>query len=469
MKSLQIRRRTAVVWVALLACLAWAGAIEAQEAAPVPLALALSPDDDSLQAVLARDTGLIIRGDDDVYRMACTRALGISSNNSFYLAAREGGGFLLTHFGGVQHGDASGCTWTYPDPMLEDLGVISVDRDGETLLALTTTSGDYAVYRSDDGGESFELAFDLEDDAAYFSLKVAPGASDYVYLLAVVTDLDTGESQRYVQRSLDGGESFERLPLEQEAAGNARLARVDPSDPARLYMAFTQGLSSHSHGDEMHEEDLLLVSDDAGESFTELRSIALFGGLALGPADGELFVGDAEGGLLHSEDGGASWETLDGELNVSCLEQRGGKLWVCANSVTDPFSVGVSDDGGESFESILRFDEVAGVVECDPPLTACTGVWTSWGFWHPLSDANPDANPDAGAAASTDAGTGDGTPASAGDGDSSADASASEAADTGDEGDDDDSGCRAAPGSASSGWAFTAAALAWLRRRRPRR
>ncbi|MGD8863135.1 MAG: sialidase family protein [Myxococcales bacterium] len=464
---LRIRAQASVCALAL-AVLAAAGPARAQEAAPVPLAIALSPDGTQLEAALARDTGLIIRGEDDVYRMACTRALGISSNGSFFLAAREGGGFLLTHYGGVQHGDASGCGWTYPDPILEDLSVVSVARNGDTLHALTTSNGDYAVYRSDDGGETFDLGFDLDDDAAYFSLKVAPSDPDYVYLLAVITDLDTGESQRYVQRSLDGGETFERLPLNQDAAGNARLARVDPSDPARVYLAFTQGLSSHSHGDEMHVDDLLLVSDDGGESFSELRSIALFGGLSLGPADGEIFLGDAEGGLLHSDDGGQTWETLDEDLHVSCIEQRDGRLWACANSVSDPFSVGVSDDGGESFESVLRFDEVAGVVECDPPLTACAGVWTSWGFWHPLANENPDENPDAGTGATADAG-GDATPVPSGEGDSGdggSGADAGPAASGGGSGGDDDSGCRAAPGSAGGGWLLAATALTWLRRRR---
>lgn len=61
---------------------------------------------------------------------------------------------------------------------------------------------------------------------------------------------------------------------------------------------------------------LIMVSDDGGQSWQERRPPAPVIDLAIDPEDPRRIVASTEAGLVASEDGGASWRAIDGEVGL---------------------------------------------------------------------------------------------------------------------------------------------------------
>ena len=384
----------------------------AQEAPPVPLSIAFAPEDHEPIVMRVRDAGFVVKAQDGGWRLMCASALAVSGNSNFFIDGVPGGGLLVTHYNGVQKGDAALCDWRFPDAALEDRHVVTATRQGDRIDVLSTADNRYTIHRSTDGGESFALIAELPEPLAYLSLEAAPSDPDRLYLTAVDFDFDSGVTTRYLYRTDDGGESFTQHDLELGQQSGARLAGVDPDDPDRVYLAFAQPVSSHSHGDEEHVVDELLVSADGGESWTRLQEIGLFGGLGIGPAAGELWLADADGGLLRSTDRGASFEALDIDIRASCVHVRGDRVWICGDSARgDAFSIGYTEDQGGSFTGVMRFDEVEGLLQCGGvAISGCDAAWAGWMFWHNIDAGVPDpvGHEDAGPSARMDASVDDG-------------------------------------------------------------
>ncbi|MCC6641623.1 MAG: hypothetical protein IT386_10735, partial [Deltaproteobacteria bacterium] len=66
------------------------------------------------------------------------------------------------------------------------------------------------------------------------------------------------------------------------------------------------------------------------------------------------------------------------DLAIRCLVAREGELWVCADNYSDGFAIGLSTDGGETFEPRFVYEELAGQVACEADTRSaevCPVVW----------------------------------------------------------------------------------------------
>ncbi|MFT5357576.1 MAG: MYXO-CTERM domain-containing protein, partial [Polyangiales bacterium] len=68
--------------------------------------------------------------------------------------------------------------------------------------------------------------------------------------------------------------------------------------------------------------------------------------------------------LWVSDDEGVSFEHLQEEVSMTCLNAIDGELWACSSSLNGPWDVGRSADGGLQFESVFALDDLVGPVEC---------------------------------------------------------------------------------------------------------
>ncbi|MDH5672295.1 MAG: hypothetical protein OEZ06_09110 [Myxococcales bacterium] len=437
----------------------------AQEAPPLPIALGFGADDEPV-AMRLRDVGFLVKREAG-WQMLCAAAIEVSGASNFYVDGLPSGGLVLSHFKGLQHTSADYCDLSYPDPQLEGVNVVDVARLGDTFYALVSLQDGGAIYKSEDAGATFALMAELPPDLVYFTLAASPSDNQRLYATAVSVDIDAGTSLRHLVRSKDGGQNFEVLSLELGQTTKTELLGVDPEDPDRLFLSFTQGVSSHSHGEESHLVDEFLVSEDAGDTWSSTLRPALLGGFAQDATTGEIWIGDAEGGLHHSSDRGASFELVDAELIVTCLASRGSRLWACGDSGMQDFSLGYSDDGGQSFSTVARFDrDVTGPLECGgQPLSICKAPWTSFMFWN---GQGGQGGQDAGATSSTNSPDAGGSGNGGFDaGVAPGDASATEAIDRG-----EDSGgcdCRTLGEGNSGGGLLVGLSLSWLMVRRRRR
>ena len=391
--------RVGFVFLAVVVFASASGGVQAQLFRPIPLRLALSPDGE-LAAVVARE-GLFVPDKDGLWRMMCNAGLGVSTNGITGEAAWSSGQLLLATFRGLRLTDPTGCGVAPHDAGgLSEYSILSLDRVGDTLYALARLDGNYSLHVGQDLGADFRQQADL-GSAVLMQLRVAPSQPDRIYFFGVDWNADAGVSTRLLVRSDDGGASRKAFELGLSGDREFRLLAVDPQDPDRLYASFAYRVAAHTHGDEPEadEPDLLLGSEDGGETFQILYEVSAFGGFALGSQPGELWLGSADQQLMHSTDYGATFTVASDALHVSCVERTGRRLWVCADSHDDPFSVGYSDDGGATFQGVMRFDRLAGTLTCDgQPQQACQKPLEDFRMWHPPADAADASSPVAGTA-----------------------------------------------------------------------
>ncbi|MCP4656343.1 MAG: hypothetical protein GY856_13100 [bacterium] len=132
-------------------------------------------------------------------------------------------------------------------------------------------AGAMGLFRSRDGGDSWQHLRAAQGLPAIPAADVDLDPQDRQRIYASLAD-PFGAAGNGIYRSTDGGESFERLDLETPAESIGRIAlAIAPSDPQRLYALVTNASSRESRGGFMPSGDTTLGvfrSDDGGDSWT---------------------------------------------------------------------------------------------------------------------------------------------------------------------------------------------------------
>lgn len=238
------------------------------------------------------------------------------------------------------------------------------------------------LHVSDDGGASFDGGWRFAATQSVLKLVVAPSRPQTIY--AVGETVPGGDL--LLLRSDDRGATFEVV----EAAAGARapgipldLLGIDPRDAAVLYVAVIAPGGAHE----------VWKSRDGGRSWARklaLRAGEALGGFAFGTtpdvihvaARQELLDPTMPPGRLHvSGDGGESWaapvpSAADGP-RYRCLVSRGRALYACGAGAPggDRFLLGVSVDGGRTWQSLMTMAEIAGSAPCHRAACAATDQW----------------------------------------------------------------------------------------------
>jgi MYXO-CTERM domain-containing protein len=347
--------------------------------------------------------------------------------------AMMGDGALVATTGlqGVVRSDPTWCAWT--EAVLSDeMRYFVIDQARHPTLPnstfVVTSSGGSTVngvYRSDDGGHTWEATSDGGIDAILFeSIAVAPSDPEVLYLTAIRPGSSPPEAFVYV--STNGGADWAEPPTGIELLdGEVRpvVAGVDPTDPERVFVRIL-------HNDFVSEPppERLLLSEDGGVSFTPVHSSPHLRSFAISPDGTTVWVGDDQGGgLWRSTNGGHDYELI-GSRQVHCLEWHDGLLWMCTNNSREGFAVATSDDLGDSFTPVFAFDNLQGLFPCpddtlietcdafiicdalpelglDPdalvPQAGCSGGLADAGGAQDAGEATPDPSGTAGCSCST--------------------------------------------------------------------
>lgn len=235
---------------------------------------------------------------------------------------------------------------------------------GEACIRGNASIGD-GVYTSSDGGDTWRH-LGLERTSQIARIQVHPANPELVYVAALGTPWGPS-SERGVFRSRDGGESWEKILYRDEDTGAIDLI-MDPGNPDVLYASLLQlrrypwGFTSAGPGTG------LFKSTDGGDTWTELTDNpglpdGLKGriGITVSPArpDRVWAIIDAElgkKGVFRSDDGGATWTRTNEDAD---LTQR---PWYYHHIIADPkdentvYVLNVrfwkSTDGGVTFSQI---------------------------------------------------------------------------------------------------------------------
>ena len=229
--------------------------------------------------------------------------------------------------GGIWKTEDAGTTWrNVSDGYLatSSVGALAVSESepgviyagmGESTIRTDVSHGD-GVYKSSDGGQSW-VHVGLSDSRHISEIRIHPRDPDRVYVAAQGHAFGPNP-ERGVYRSKDGGTSWEQVLRLSDRAGAADLA-LDAHHPNVLYASLWEAhrnfweLSSGGPGSGLWR------SSDGGDTWTDLRSrlplpaSALLGKIGVSASAARrgrvwtLIESDAEGGLYRSDDFGETW------------------------------------------------------------------------------------------------------------------------------------------------------------------
>jgi photosystem II stability/assembly factor-like uncharacterized protein len=196
---------------------------------------------------------------------------------------------------------------------------------GEVQFRGNVIPGD-GVYRSTDGGETWtHMGLDSPTGQQMVGrIRMHPDDCERVYV-AVLGDPYGPNEERGVFRSVDGGESWERVLYRSEGAGAVDLV-LDPGDPEVLYAGFWQAYRKEWKLESGGPGSGLFKSTDGGDTWTELTRNpglpqGIWGkvGVSVSGADSDrvyAIVEAEDGGVFSSDDGGATWELVSVDRNL---------------------------------------------------------------------------------------------------------------------------------------------------------
>jgi photosystem II stability/assembly factor-like uncharacterized protein len=289
-----------------------------------------------------------------------------SRPNEYYFGA-TGGGLWKTSDGGT--------TWDpVTDGQLtsSSVGAVAVCEanpdvvyagTGEVQFRENIIQGD-GVYRSTDGGQTW-THLGLQDTQTISRIRIDPNDCNRVYAAAMGHPFSPN-TDRGVFRSTDGGETWERVLYQNSQTGAADLA-MDPGNPGVLYAGMWHAFMRPWGGRDAGTGSGIYKSTDGGDTWTDLtRNPGLPDGLigkvgvAVSGADSNrlyaIISSANDPGLYRSDDAGHTWAKINDHGNLRARPHYYTRVAADPRDrdtvyvLTDDLSK--STDGGTSFEEI---------------------------------------------------------------------------------------------------------------------
>jgi photosystem II stability/assembly factor-like uncharacterized protein len=233
---------------------------------------------------------------------------------------------------------------------------------GESPIRGNVSHGD-GVYKSTDAGKTWKH-IGLDDTRQISRIRVHPKNPDIVYV-AAQGHVWGPNADRGVFRSKDGGKTWQKVLFRSDKAGACDLI-IDPTNPNVLYAGMWEvdrkpwTLESGGAGSGIFK------STDGGDNWTEITRNAglpkgMIGivGITVSPANPDrvwAIVEAEDGGVFRSDNGGQTWIKTNEQRN---LRQR---AWYYTRIYADPKNADTvyvlntgfykSNDGGKTFTGI---------------------------------------------------------------------------------------------------------------------
>ena len=292
-------------------------------------------------------------------------ATGIPSQPLTYFAGYTGGGVWRTDDAGINWRNISdgffksssiGAIAVAPS----DPNVIYVGSGEFAVRGQSSTYGD-GMYRSTDQGRTWSR-IGLTNSKQISAVRVHPTNPDYAYV-AVLGDRWKGTPDRGIYRTMDGGKTWTQLLKGENATSGAVDLSMDPTNPRILYAAMWDFERKPWFVRSGGAGSGIWKSLDGGETWNRLREglPTLMGkiGVTVSPANPDRLYAIVEaenGGLYRSDDAGKNWRMMTGDRLIQT------RSWYYMNVTADPKNADVvwvmnapvmrSIDGGRTFQTV---------------------------------------------------------------------------------------------------------------------
>ena len=294
-----------------------------------------------------------------------TAVAGFPDDPHAYLQGASGGG--------VWHTDDAGHHWwpTADDALTAgSVGAVAVAGSDPSVIYVGTGSAcirgnvspGRGVWKSEDRGNTWSF-IGLPASGAIGEMLVHPDDPDVVWV-AALGDPFGPNPERGVYRSRDGGGSWERVLFLNDSTGAVALA-MNPEDPEEIFAGMWRAERKPWTLISGSEDGGIYRTRDGGETWTKLAGGLPEGvvgkiGLSISPADPRrvwaMVEAEPGNGLWRSDDSGDTWSFVNGEDRLS------GRAFYYHHVVADPTDAETlyvlntrlyrSTDGGESFTMI---------------------------------------------------------------------------------------------------------------------
>lgn len=279
--------------------------------------------------------------------------------------------YVTAGSGGVWKTKNSGITWKpiFDQQKVYSIGCVSIDPNqpnvvwigsGENVGGRHISIGD-GIYKSLDGGESWEN-MGLENSEHISKIIVHPENSNIIYV-AVQGPLWSKGGERGFYLSKDGGKSWKRTLGNDEWTGVTDIV-MDQQNPNVIYAATwdrhrtVAAYMGGGPGTAIHK------STDGGESWIKLSKGLPNGnlgkiGLAISPQKSNVIYAAIEldrrtGGVYRSDDHGVSWKKMSSTVSGATGPHYYQELYASPHQFDRLYLMDVraqvSEDGGKSFK-----------------------------------------------------------------------------------------------------------------------
>ena len=395
----------------------WPNSVMGNGAFPDSMGILL-PSDRPNVIIAATNFGLLISEDDGAsWGWVCEEAVAVNpipgNIVSLYEVSRPPNDLVLAvSFSGVSYSIDFGCSWDLAGGGIGDYFMYDISPDAVDPLrsyALARHGNMRSAHESRDGARTYGPAL-LTSTAPEYLTGIENARSGPAALYVTVDRQVTAPAlwHPFIGRSYDNGSTWQPLFDPGPDFDHFRipgLIAIDPEDEKRVYLR----LADASH---VGQEALAIYDDLPQQGTGTMRRVLEYQRIG-GPisaflrrSDGALIVGALNGRAFISTDQGNSFESWPNAPHLRGLGERNGVLFAVADNFVDGYAVGRSNDG-ETWEGLIRFQELTGPKNCGNLPTICAAAWerlrSTLGI--PASDGGMDGGVDGGADGGIDAGT----------------------------------------------------------------
>ncbi len=274
--------------------------------------------------------------------------------------------------GGVWRTNDAGSTWEnisdgYFGGSIGAVAVSEWDNNviyaggGEVTVRGNVSSG-YGMWRSVDAGATWQ-EIGLKNSRHISRIRIHPKNPDLVYA-AVMGDLYKSSEERGVYRSKDGGRSWEKILYTNADAGTVDLT-FDPNNPRILYASTWRIRRTPYSLESGGEGSALWKSTDGGDTWTNISGneglpggVWGISGVTVSPVNSNrvwALIENKDGGVFRSDDAGKTWKLINKERKLRQRAWYYTRIYADTQDENGVYIMNVryhrSTDGGKTYET----------------------------------------------------------------------------------------------------------------------